>query len=585
MTRASQRTIAAAAVTAGLALFHVFAPPPALALSGRVTNNEGRGIGGAMVSLTNAPEARTTTVYTDTEGRFAFSGADRGSLQLRSRRIGYKDVSLIAPAARPVRLVMEPDPAWAETLPSNYWASQLPFPSEERRAEFKIQCAYCHQQGHYFTRYARPIEKWREFIENMLSMGALPSGGLLDILPDLLASGYGTPPSPNPTQVFGDSAAIAGSRVVEWTLGGPNSYQHDIHFGPDGRIYSVDTNEDKLYALDPKTSQRWSWAFPAVQEPRGGILATSPRPIGTNVSFLGAHSIQRGPDGKMWMTLCLGNRLASFDPKTATFAMFPIPSGGLYPHTLRFDAHGILWFTVALSNHLGRFDPRTKEFTLYALPRNGLPQKIGMALISPLLGLASRYPGSDVFRRFPPAAIEGQPQRFMPLPYGIDIAPDGAVWYSKLYDRRIGRLDPVTGQIREWETPFYGPRRMRFDAEGRLWIPAFASGLLARFDPASEQFATYVIPTGPPGSETPYALNVEKKSGLVWICGTASDSLVRFDPKSETFTVFPLPTRVTFTREIDFDENGNPCASSSNVPALHVEGAMPKVICVYPKGA
>ena len=83
---------------------------------------------------------------------------------------------------------------------------------------------------------------------------------------------------------------------------------------------------------------------------------------------------------------------------------------------------------------------------------------------------------------------------------------------------------------------------------------ADAKAALARYNPQTGQFKTWKLPTG--GVETPYALNVDRRTDTVWICGTASDTLMSFDPASERFTVYPLPTRVTFTREIDFDKSG-----------------------------
>ena len=58
----------------------------------------------------------------------------------------------------------------------------------------------------------------------------------------------------------------------------------------------------------------------------------------------------------------------------------------------------------------------------------------------------------------------------------------------------------------------------------------------------------------PKGSDVPYALHVDRRSDTVWICGTNSDTLIQFEPASERFTVYPLPSRVTYTRELDFDE-------------------------------
>jgi streptogramin lyase len=77
-------------------------------------------------------------------------------------------------------------------------------------------------------------------------------------------------------------------------------------------------------------------------------------------------------------------------------------------------------------------------------------------------------------------------------------------------------------------------------------------------------------------------LNVHPQDDSVWICGTNSDTLIRFDPTSEQFTVYPLPTRVTYTREIDFDEQGRVWTSNSNMPTWQIEGALPRVVRLDP---
>jgi virginiamycin B lyase len=126
------------------------------------------------------------------------------------------------------------------------------------------------------------------------------------------------------------------------------------------------------------------------------------------------------------------------------------------------------------------------------------------------------------------------------------------------------------------DTPFPGPRRLRFDSRGNLWIPGYSAGLVARYTPESREFRTWKLPIE--GAETPYALNVDRRTDTVWICGTNSDSLIRFEPETERFTVFPLPTPVTYTREIDFDEAGGVWTSNSNFPTWQIEAPGPKVI-------
>jgi streptogramin lyase len=48
------------------------------------------------------------------------------------------------------------------------------------------------------------------------------------------------------------------------------------------------------------------------------------------------------------------------------------------------------------------------------------------------------------------------------LPYGIDINPvNGSICYAKLNVNKIGRINPKTFAVREFDTPQKGPRRLR----------------------------------------------------------------------------------------------------------------------------
>ena len=61
--------------------------------------------------------------------------------------------------------------------------------------------------------------------------------------------------------------------------------------------------------------------------------------------------------------------------------------------------------------------------------------------------------------------------------------------------------------------------------------------------------------------------------------------MIRFEPETEHFTVYPLPTRVTYTREVDFDAQGRVWTSNSNGPTWQIEGGVPKVVRIDPTGA
>jgi len=366
--------------------------------------------------------------------------------------------------------------------------------------------------------------------------------------------------------------------VEEWELGGRASVQHDVMFHPDGRLYSVDMSEDMLYRLDPSVpgGGREQWKLPQGELPLGGVFATAEQPLSpTSNAHVGPHSLQLAPDGSVWITLALGNQLARFDPRAETWQVHELEHG-YYPHTLRFDSRGRVWYTIAASNHVGLFDPATGEQRELRLPASSVMQGVVLRAMPLLLWVG---------RHFDLRGAAGESDGItMPVPYGIDVAPDGGIWFSQLNEHKIGRIDPDSYEIRMIPTPFPTPRRLRFDAAGRLWIPSFSGNLVARYDLATHEFASWELPIEPRGSEVPYALNVDPGSGAVWICGTNSDSLIRFEPDRERFSVYPLPTRVTYTREIDFDREGRVWTSNSNGPTWQIEGGVPRVIRLDPNG-
>jgi virginiamycin B lyase len=211
-----------------------------------------------------------------------------------------------------------------------------------------------------------------------------------------------------------------------------------------------------------------------------------------------------------------------------------------------------------LTNQIGRFDPHTGNIKVIDLPT-------GMA----------------------------RADERTPLPYGIDVNPvDGSVWYSKLWANKIGRVDPKTFAVQEFIPPVVGPRRLRFDASGTLWIPGFGDGTLAKLDTRSMKYRVYRIPgLSSAEVEAPYAIAVDPKTQDVWITSNMSDRMIRFEPKSAHFISYALPTRGTYSRDIFFTPDGQTCASSSPMPPKPVgpgkqtvEGDMDALVCIQPKG-
>ncbi len=567
---------------------------------GSVSDGEGAPIAGAMVSFRQGKPFHERTVFTDHAGAYQSTLHADTPFTVRVRRLGWRDLRQadLAPLAPEAALAFdhslerETDPALlAAQLPSNYWFGLVlaEIDDETHREEFVRQCTYCHQQGSRATRLVRDDVEWEKLLSLMARMGGVLSPELREKIPGLWRRAYdpkravealvkSTPGLSEPDELTAPlEADVLRSAVDEWALGHPASMQHDLAVHPDGRVYSVDMMQDKLYRFDPKTEARDAFALPHGNLPLGGVFGAASGPLPPNANaFVGPHSLQVAPDGAIWLTLALGSQLARFDTKDESWEIHDLEEG-IYPHTLRFDQQGRIWYTMAVSNHVGLLDPVTGEQTSIRLPATSFAQSLALRAIPIVLWLGKYFDMSGM------ASGEGGGSgTTMPVPYGIDVAPDGDIWFSQLNEHRIGRIDPKTLDVEMIDTPFSAPRRLRFDSRGRLWIPGFSSGLVSRFDPESREFKSYPLPIEPVGSETPYALNVQPETDHVWICGTNSDSLIRFEPELEAFTVYPLPTQVTYTREIDFDEEGRVWTSNSNLPAWQIEGGMPRILRLDP---
>jgi len=529
------------------------------------------------VARTVAPEI---TRFGDASGRVEFA-ARNAPMEYLVRKPGYQDLAIKPPVETrdtTVTLVPETDPVrLAEAKPASSWLGALDLGDRDTRLHFQTQCTFCHQQGNAFIRMERTPDEWRAIIGRMQRYGARLSSQDQRTLPATLSSGY-RKLRENP-QLLADplpwSPALTGITITEWPLGDIFSQVHDMLVASSGLVYVADNIQDRLYEVDPRTNRVTVYKIPHREgEKNGGLLAGRLRDFPKHDSTSNAHSLAESRvDGHLFITPSAQRRLVEFDPATRTFKLHEMEEG-FYPHTIRVDQQDRVWFTVALSNQVAMFDRTTKRFTMYDLPTRGLREWLNVRLIGVIFKLMSW--GVPLANWLPvDRAATGTP-----LPYGIDITPDGKVWFARLHTDEIGSIDPDSGRITMIATPFKGPRRLRTDAAGKLWITAFPESAIARFDPVTSRFTRFDLPLRPRGGDTPYALNVDRPRGIVWVTGNQSDSLYTFEIASETWANIPLPRRVSFTRDVDFEPDGTAYTSIANFPGWHVEDGQSTLIRV-----
>jgi streptogramin lyase len=562
----------------------------------KVKSEMGQPLAGVMVtqSLANPAPADTSddgyqqpntprfaapdiTGFTDSKGSITLP--DREGVKYRLRKMKYVDQEIVAKTGeKKFQAVMNIETdifKLADQKPANVWLGALDVGTPEDKIIFKMQCGFCHQQGNVFTRADRSEEDWKVVISRMIGYGSRLSSDLQEKLPKVLFENY-KKLTENPN-LLGESAPwsekLSGTTITEWPIGDSMSQTHDMLIAKSKLLYVCDNIQDRIYEINTVTNMVAVYKIPHRDgEENGGLISGRLREFPRHDSTSNAHSMAESQvDGHIFITPSAQRRLVEFDPQTKKFTLHEMEEG-FYPHTIRVDAKDNVWFTMALSNQVAKFDRSAKKFTMYDLPARSFKEKIitkNIGFIFKLIGWGIPLNKWLKIDRVSTGA---------PLLYGIDITPDGMVWFARLHTKDIGNLDPATGKITMIPTPFWGPRRLRTDAEGNLWIVSFGESLLARYNPKTAKFSMFDLPVNPKGSETPYALNVDKKRNVVWVNGNQSDALYGFDIKTETWKFIPYPKRTTFTRDVEIDEDGTLYTSNSNFPSWHVEGEQPTLI-------
>ena len=524
------------------------------------------------------------TRFSDARGRVSLPDAP-GAYRVRLRKPGYRD-RLIEPdaLAQPAAWRMEPetDPkALAEQRPSNAWTSTLLPGRDDLRKEFMAQCGFCHQQGSAFLRRERSAQEWEETIARMVRYGARLSSAAQKELPAVLEAHWKEIQA-HPDKVPAGTPwpqALSGAAISELAIGDRFSQMHDLLRHSNGMVYVGDNLQDRLYEIDPQTGAYTVYRIPAEPgDALGGLLAGRLRDFPKHETYQGIHSLVEAPrDGHIFITPSYQRRLIEFDPRTKRFKAHAM-DGGFYPHTVRVDGKDRVWFTLALSNQVAMFDRASQTFRTYDLPFRGLMERITVKL-TPLIFKLIGW-GLPITNWVKVDAVSTG----VPLPYGIDITPDGKVWIARLHTQEIGRIDPETGTVTMIATPLKNPRRLRTDRDGNLWIAMFSESAILRYEPANGRFTPFELPVEPRGSDTPYALNVDRERHQVWVNGTNSDSVHRLDIATGQWTHFPLPRRATFTRDVEFMPDGRVLLSGASFPSWHIEDAQPTLIQLSPGG-
>lgn len=314
---------------------------------------------------------------------------------------------------------------------------------------------------------------------------------------------------------------VPGDEVVtfkEWFVPTLGQRPRDPFMHSDGTIWWAGMFGSLVGMLDPETGAMKEY-----------ILDPTARP----------HTIIEGPDGDVWYSGNSNGTMGRIDRETGEIRVYPLSNPqALDPHTAVFALDGSLWFTVQNSNMVGRLDPETGESWFATLPTAGA------------------------------------------RPYGIRRDSQGMLWIAYRGDYKLGRVDPTTRAITEYETPNYGKypgmnqyiRRVAIDSQDNVWYVDSGRGEIGRFNPQTGEFRQWPSPSGV--DSHPYAIEIV--DDIVWYneSDVRPDTLVRFDPVAETFQSWVVPSGVGVIRNMSRTPDGNLVIhqSSTNTVGLAIIG-------------
>ena len=206
----------------------------------------------------------------------------------------------------------------------------------------------------------------------------------------------------------------------------------------------------------------------------------------------------------------------SSEAMNIVYVEYDMPGPSRMPFSAAPDKNGYLWIPdFGVANKITRLDPKTGEMQDFPVPN------IGTA------GVHSAIP-----------------------------ALDGSVWLAEQGPNKIGRWDPVTQKVTEYQDQYLpgqegiedggSKHTVRVDPSGKVWV----SGVpLTRFDPETGKFTHF--------KEGEYAYDVKPDTnGDVWFTTPRLNKIGKVDGKTMKVSQWTPPTADAYTRRMEIGPDG-----------------------------
>jgi len=145
---------------------------------------------------------------------------------------------------------------------------------------------------------------------------------------------------------------------------------------------------------------------------------------------------------------------------------------------------------------------------------------------------------------------------------------NGDIWYTSHLSRNIGRLDPRTGIVMEYQIPLTagalpGTHHVKVQRNGEVWFSEPWAHKLLKFDPLLNRFSDVLVETpGVPVNSGGIADFDQTADGFVWYTFGGSHGVLKIDPATGGI-VHKYPFETASSYESVISDDGNFWAGSS----------------------
>jgi virginiamycin B lyase len=377
---------------------------------------------------------------------------------------------------------------------------QVTLPNGAGKELVQSACSECHGLGQVANSGGYDHQGWQLTVERMVTDGAKVPPSQIPVVVDYLVTAFPEQPKPPAVLISGSAKAT----IKEWDVPTKGSRPHDPLATPDGMIWYTGMYANVLGRLDPRTGQIKE--FPL------------------NTAKSGPHGLTADSAGNVWFTANSKGYVGKLNPTSGEIVEYQMPDPGARdPHTPIFDQKGTLWFSVQGANMVGRLVPSTGDIKVVTSPT----------------------PKSN--------------------PYGMVVTTKGVPIFCEFGAPKIASIDPNTMEIHEWTLPHEDsrPRRIAIDPSDNIWYADYSRGYLGHLDTTTGKVTEYPSPGGP--KSQPYGIVFLK--GEVWYSESAvkPNTLVRFDPKTEKFQTWVIPSGGGVVRNMMVTRDGNIAMAESGI--------------------